>query len=292
MRSEPGNRSSPCFFLSIFVFIAAVVVVYASNQVSGFGWVTPAVFYLAMPLALLLLWRWDGHAIGDLGLKIAYDWKRDLGTGFLVGLFVPQAFIILLLIAGWVKIVPAEGDLPAGLPVPLFIVAFTALFLSMLKFLFIVPLEEITFRGYYCNVAHPPLGVIGALLLSSILFSACHVPAMLNSGVPLASLGIALLSWIILGCALGAGWLRTGGRLWLPIGVHFGYNVGFSAIDPLLTAFNNAPTILAYLGPGWWTGLTRWSPETGMAGVLLELVLFIAIWIVTERKRQLHLSEK
>jgi uncharacterized protein len=77
--------------------------------------------------------------------------------------------------------------------------------------------EEIFFRGLLFRVCQKALGVWSALALTSILFGAAHA---FNHGATVgSSVAIALEAGILLGAAYA-----LTGRLWLPIGLHLGWN--------------------------------------------------------------------
>lgn len=78
-------------------------------------------------------------------------------------------------------------------------------------------LEEILFRGLLFRLSAKILGTWGALLATAVLFGAAHAA---NPGAGIrSSLAIALEAGILLGAAYAA---TT--RLWLPIGLHIGWN--------------------------------------------------------------------
>ena len=77
--------------------------------------------------------------------------------------------------------------------------------------------EEILFRGLLFRLSAKIVGTWGALLLTAVLFGAAHFG---NRGATVtSSVAIALEAGILLGAAYAA---TT--RLWLPIGLHIGWN--------------------------------------------------------------------
>lgn len=274
-----ADRTS--FLLVVGIYALALAILFTALLVPAISSFQMAIAYILLPACLLWLWRRNGNAILDIGLRRRGTWKRSLGIGFLIGLVVPMALILLLITAGLAVIRPAEWQLPSGWQMPMYVIAGIIMAISIVKLAFIAPLEEIIFRGFYQKLMRPALGLAGALVVSSLFFSLLHAPGMIADGVWAAPLLIALLSWFVFGCALGVGTLRSGGFLWLPIGVHFGYNLGFSSVSVLLSVLYNTPMELAYWGPDWLTGQTRWSPETGMVGIALELSILVAVWLAT-----------
>ncbi len=77
--------------------------------------------------------------------------------------------------------------------------------------------EELLFRGAIFRITEEWLGTTAALIISAALFGAAHG---LNSGAtPIGVIAIALEAGVLLGVAYSAS--RS---LWLPIGMHFGWN--------------------------------------------------------------------
>jgi len=77
--------------------------------------------------------------------------------------------------------------------------------------------EETMFRGLLFRLSSKVLGTWGALLFTAALFGAAHA---LNRGATVSSsLAIALEAGVLLGAAYAATQ-----RLWVPIGLHIGWN--------------------------------------------------------------------
>ncbi|MFI5963253.1 lysostaphin resistance A-like protein [Streptomyces asoensis] len=87
----------------------------------------------------------------------------------------------------------------------------------------IAVVEELLFRGVVFRLVEDLLGTRGALAVSGLLFGALH---LVNSGATVwGALAIAIEAGLMLGAAYAAA--RT---LWLPIGLHFGWNFALSGI--------------------------------------------------------------
>ena len=84
-------------------------------------------------------------------------------------------------------------------------------------------LEEIIFRGYLFRLLSAAVGTWIAVLVTSLLFGAAHAA---NPGATLfSSFAIAVEAGVILAAAYA-----LTGRLWLPIGLHLGWNFAESTI--------------------------------------------------------------
>jgi membrane protease YdiL (CAAX protease family) len=84
-------------------------------------------------------------------------------------------------------------------------------------------LEEIIFRGFLFRLIQKLGGMWGALAVTSILFGAAHAA---NKG---ATVGSSVAIALEAGVLLGAAYALTQ-RLWLPIGLHLGWNFAEGSI--------------------------------------------------------------
>jgi membrane protease YdiL (CAAX protease family) len=92
--------------------------------------------------------------------------------------------------------------------------------------------EELMFRGVLFRVVEGRLGTWGALALTGLLFGLMH---LFN---PNASLWGAVAIAVEAGGMLGAAYVATR-RLWLPIGLHFGWNFAESGIFSTVVSGND-----------------------------------------------------
>ena len=127
--------------------------------------------------------------------------------------------------------------------------------------------EEILFRGLLFRLSAKILGTWGALLLTAALFGAAHAA---NPGATVtSSLAIALEAGILLGAAYAA---TT--RLWLPIGLHIGWNFTEGSIFSMSVSGNTARTGIfrgSLSGPPILTG-GQFGPEASIVAVLVCLI--------------------
>ena len=129
-------------------------------------------------------------------------------------------------------------------------------------------LEELLFRGLLFRLSSKILGTWGALLITSALFGAAHAA---NPGATVSSsLAIALEAGILLGAAYAAT-----GRLWVPIGLHVGWNFTEGSLFGMTLSGNTmgAAMIRGSLdGPQILTG-GEFGPEASIVAVILCLCL-------------------
>jgi len=128
-------------------------------------------------------------------------------------------------------------------------------------------LEEILFRGLLFRLLAKILGTWRALLVTAALFGFVHA---YNPGATLgSSVAIALEAGILLGAAYAA---TT--RLWLPIGLHIGWNFTEGGIFGMSVSGHASGGLLGgtLTGPTVLTG-GQFGPEASIVAVLVCLAL-------------------
>ena len=132
--------------------------------------------------------------------------------------------------------------------------------------------EELMFRGYPFQHLEQGIGAIGAIMVFSVMFGTVHLA---NPGASLWG----LINTIMIGVLLSISYLRTR-ALWLPWGIHFGWNVtlGFLFGLPVsgLRLFNVVVRTTTS-GPQWVTG-GRYGVEASATTVVIVLGGMAMIW--------------
>jgi membrane protease YdiL (CAAX protease family) len=127
--------------------------------------------------------------------------------------------------------------------------------------------EELLFRGYgfQAVAAARPFWAIGG---SGVLFGLTHWALNEHIG-PLAAFNTAL--W---GALLGFACWRTG-ALWLPIGLHFGWNLGLALLGQPLSGITMEAAVfrLVWTASEWSSG-GPYGPEGGWPAALLAVVVY------------------
>ncbi|MFE5138885.1 CPBP family intramembrane glutamic endopeptidase [Streptomyces fagopyri] len=134
--------------------------------------------------------------------------------------------------------------------------------------------EELLFRGIIFRLVEQLVGTRGVLAISGLLFGGLH---LVNSGATVwGGLAIAVEAGLMLGAAYAA--TRT---LWLPIGLHFGWNFAESGIFGTTVSGNDGtPAGLLHgvlSGPAAVTGGT-FGPEASIFAIVIctiPTVLFL-----------------
>ena len=131
-------------------------------------------------------------------------------------------------------------------------------------------MEEILFRGLLFRLSAKIVGTWGALLLTSALFGAAHLA---NRGATVSSsLAIMLEAGILLGAAYA-----VTQRLWLPIGLHIGWNFTEGSLFGMSVSGNATDTGLlrgSLSGPRILTG-GAFGPEASIVAVIVCLVVAV-----------------
>ncbi len=225
----------------------------------------PIVTGLAVTISVYLALRFfDRRSFISLGLRWDRQALRDILVGICISAFTMGLVFIIELSTGWLEIQGFGWETaPADILIPNFV------FWS-LSFLAVGVYEELLSRGYHLQNMEEGLKTPLALFFSSFVFGLGHM------GNPeftwAAALGIAAA-----GLFMAFAYLRTR-QLWLPIGLHIGWNIfegpifGFpvSGLETvrLLNHQVNGPTLM--------TG-GAFGPEAGL--VVLPAIVIGALMV-------------
>ncbi len=134
--------------------------------------------------------------------------------------------------------------------------------------------EELVFRGALFRICEEMFGTLVALLVSAALFGAIHLAN--PSATPASGAAIALEAGLLLGACYAAA--RS---LWLPIGLHFGWNFVESGIFGSVVSGNAFQGLFhtTLTGPETLTG-GKFGPEASVVAVAvcaLAAIVFLAL---------------
>ena len=136
-------------------------------------------------------------------------------------------------------------------------------------------LEEAMFRGYPFQRLVESVGPVWAVVALSALFGAAHLGNPNASGV----LSWAFLNTIAIGVLLALAYLGTR-TLWLPFGIHFGWNFALGFVFGLPVSGMNTFSVIVHgsiRGPAWLTGGAYGLENSGAAAILLLLSLLVVL---------------
>jgi membrane protease YdiL (CAAX protease family) len=241
-------------FPLIIAFLGAPVLV-----ISTLG--TFAAASVANTLALRIYERGN---LSDIGLGWTAASRRNLSLGILGG--IGAALVVVLL--------PLMTRLADFQPVPNERLRWPSLLFVSILLLFGAVGEEMLFRGYGFQVLVRGMGPFATVLPVAVLFGLAH-SQNLNFGP------LALFNTILWGVVLGYAYLRSA-DLWLPIGLHFGWNWALPMLGANLSGFTMDVTGYAmhWELAGRVGGLLSggaYGPEGGLLTTAVAIGLFLYV---------------
>ena len=207
----------------------------------------------AIPLRI-----YERSRLSDLGLGWSRDSRRNLSYGILGGVGAAACVLILPILTRAAEVQPDPGTKTQWA---------SLLFLSVIL-LFGAVGEELLFRGYAFQVLVQNIGPFATILPVSVLFGLAH---MNNQNVSL----LGIVNTVLWGILLGYAFLRSG-DLWLPIGLHFGWNWTIPLLGGNLSGFTMGTTgyLLHWKAGLLWSG-GAYGPEGGLLTTGVVIVLFV-----------------
>ncbi|GII60259.1 CAAX amino protease [Sphaerisporangium krabiense] len=197
-----------------------------------------------------------------------------IARGTLVGVALFAAVIVNIALVGGYR-VDGPGS-PAGAAGLLGLMAAVAV------------TEELLFRGILFRIVEERLGTWPALALTGVLFGLSH---LFNEH---ASLWGAIAIAIEAGGMLAAAYAATR-TLWVPIGVHFGWNFAAAGIFGAEVSGSGTPQGLLHgvtSGPGLLTG-GEFGPEGSLYAVVAGLLLTgVFMWMAHRRGTMVPLRRR
>jgi membrane protease YdiL (CAAX protease family) len=213
---------------------------------------------------LLTMKIFDRRPFSDIGLQV----NSSAGLHLLYGLTIGGGSAALILSA---PLLAGSGHLVARQN-------FTFTWSSLIFYLAALALaaagEEMIFHGYAFQLLVEKMGPFATVLPVGVIFGLTH------SSNPHATL-LAVLNTILWGTLLGYAFLRSR-DLWLPIGMHFGWN----AVLPMFGVNLSGLTIEVSRYSYRWDLLPLWSGgDYGPEGGLLTTILVITLFFVLGKAR-------
>lgn len=262
--SPPGTRLG--VVLRVGFFVATVVI--------GLRLITPtlyAVFGLIIAgtvglCATGLLANWltmrifDRRPLPDIGLRGGQASLRNFGMGVMFGGGAAALMLAAPLLAGTAHIISRSGSATDWLSV-LFYLA--AIWLGAAG-------EEMIFRGYAFQLLIQKIGPYATILPVAVIFGFAHASNPNSSD-------LGTLNTMIWGVLLGYAFLRSR-DLWLPIGLHYGWNTVLPLFGANLSGLTIDVTRYLYkwdLLPLWSGG--NYGPEGGLLTTIFTVALFFAL---------------
>lgn len=199
---------------------------------------------------------WEAGRLSDIGLGWGRGSWREAWVGAALGAAAASAVLGAALLAGWAHFSLAETSGHRWASV---------LVLALLLLLGAMG-EEMLFRGYAFQLLMRVAGVWTTIIPTSLLFGLAH---LFNPNP--SALGVA--NTALWGCVLGYAYWRTK-ALWLPIGLHFGWNLALPLFGENLSGLTMKVTGYALT----WTVGEFWSGgEYGVEASILTTLAAAAL---------------
>ncbi|WP_395243165.1 CPBP family intramembrane glutamic endopeptidase [Agromyces sp. MMS24-K17] len=250
--SKPARTRSHSIGRNTLLVTTFVIVMLAVNAVAS-ALTNPLVALVMGPaMGVFVLWlyaRFVGRVERRPVVELARPRVRRLIIGALGGLALAAVTIGVIAMLGGYRITGA-GTMAGALTIVGMMCA-------------IAVAEEVLFRGVILQLLERATGTWIALAGSAVLFGLVH---LLNPGAtPWGAVAVAVEAGLMLGAAFVA--TRS---LWLPIGLHLGWNVALVALFGSVSSGSDAQGSLVDAvtqGPVWLTG-GAFGPEASLVAIL------------------------
>jgi uncharacterized protein len=223
---------------------------------------------------LLTIRIFDRRSLADIGLQGGLASFLNFSLGFSAAAAAASLMLLAPLIAGTGHLVVQKNTS----------VSWDTLLFYLFSLVIAATGEEMIFRGYAFQLLIEKIGPFATILPVAVIFGLTH------ASNPHAS-KIGLLNTVLWGIVLGFAFLRSH-DLWLPIGLHFGWNV----ILPLFGVNLSGLTIEVTRYHYQWDLLPLWSggdygPEGGLLATIFVAALFFALLKLPVRVRYAAIAQ-
>jgi membrane protease YdiL (CAAX protease family) len=265
------------FFLvtSTLIFVAAFCLrtvedfLFAGAEGPGMEEIANVLALSAALLGSYLMTRFiNRKPFASVGLWLHSSSLREFLEGFLIGLLMIAFIAAILNSSGYLDIRSGGhswlGVLSIAGP-------------ALVMFAAGAMLEEVIFRGYAFQSLVQGVTVLPAVLLMSGLFAAAHLSNPNATMLGIVNIGLASVWFSI-------AYLKTRG-LWLPFGLHFGWNFSQTTLFSFPTSgiefAERKLFVVTVSGPDWLTG-GAFGPE---GGVLATAAVIGCSWYLLKSTR-------
>ena len=216
----------------------------------------------------------DRRPFVDIGLRGGKASALNLVLGLVLGAGAAALMLTAPLLAGTGHLV-ARGDSALNWP-------------SLVFYLITLGVaaagEEMIFRGYAFQLLVDKIGPFATVLPVAVIFGLAHASNPHSSG-------LGVLNTILWGVVLGFAFLRSR-DLWLPFGLHYGWNIILPLFGVNLSGLTINVTRYGYR----WDLLPLWSggdygPEGGLLATIFIAALFFALLKVPVKPQRAAIAE-
>jgi uncharacterized protein len=261
------------FVLTVFLaahFLIPLLYLFFGLQIAG----TIGLAAAGLVANLLTMAIFDRRPLVDIGLRFNGASSMHVLLGILLGGGAAALLLLAPLLAGTGHLVQRPSANFTWLSLVFYLVTI----------LFAAAGEEMIFRGYAFQFLIEKIGPFASVLPVGVIFGLVH------SSNPHASV-LGILNTVLWGVLLGYAFLRSH-DLWLPIGMHFGWNAVLPLFGVNLSGLTIEVTRYFYkwdLSPLWSGG--AYGPEGGLLTTIFATVLFFALQRVPVRPQQAMIAK-
>jgi len=233
-------------------------------------------------IAVLVARRYlDRKSFASLGLKFDRFALLDILAGIVNSALVMTGMYFVLLGS---KLIEFNGftwwmDDPAAARAGLQMAALPVALGVLYQLALVAWWEELVFRGYFFQNLAAGAGLIWSIVISSLVFGLLH--GMNPDATVLSSLLIALITPQLI-----YAYLKTG-RLWLPMGLHLGWNFFQASVFGFAASGQPSPSLISQtpIGPDWLSG-GAFGAEGSLWILPFTILSFLLIhyWVRATRK--------
>ncbi|HOL71309.1 MAG TPA: CPBP family intramembrane metalloprotease [Bryobacteraceae bacterium] len=276
----PDKALATILRVGVFVILAIAGLYVFGWALFPFGYLVASalsVFAAAAAANALAMRIYEQASLVETGLH----WTPASARNLLVGLGSGIAAAVLILagplVAGAAELVKAPGAEAQA----------SSILMLLVILIFGGIGEELLFHGYGFQVLLGAVGPVAAILPVSVLFALAH-----SGNLNVSTLG--LINTGLWGVVLGYAFWRSG-DLWLPIGLHVGWNWMLPLFGTNLSGFTMNVTgyvMRWHAGPLWSGG--DYGPEGGLltSAVVVVLFVWLAFKAPVRRQRPFLLRER
>jgi membrane protease YdiL (CAAX protease family) len=246
-------------FLGILFFPGILNEQLVGNVVSS----TLSTFAAAAVANAVVVRIYERGRLADVGLGGSPSSGREFLTGIVVGIVAAVCVVLVPVALRMATFAPSQA--PSVHPWASFAFSGGAIFFGAMG-------EELLFRGYAFQLLVRSLGPFATILPTSLIFGLMH-----SGNLDVTALGI--INTVAFGILLGYAVWRTG-ALWLPIGLHFGWNVALPLLGSNLSGFTMGVTGYSLV---WNVGVLWSGGGYGVEGSLLTTAVVVALFLVLRR---------
>lgn len=253
-----------------------------------FSWASMMFFVLDqafMPLMVIAA-SWiclkfiDKKTMGEIGLSKGKNSSKGFLWGVLMAFIIMTSILLIEIIFGWIDIKGFAWEHRAISAI------IATLFVYIIHCLSIALMEEVFIRGYLMYKLEKAFGTGAALIVTSCAFGLLHLMNPTGRGWALFVIPISLS---LAGLLFGVSYLYKR-SLWIPIGLHFAWNLLQYNIYGLtnITEKHSVLLVTKLTGPEIWVGLpnSSFGPEVGLLGVISMITgLVFLTFLIKKRKK-------